>query len=38
MTIAEIILSIIGIGIMIGGFVYGSYDSYCQSKKYRTSK
>ena len=38
MTGIEIVFSVIGIGIIIGGFVYAIYDSYCQSKDYRTSR
>lgn len=38
MTVVEIVFSVIGIGIIIGGFVYAIYDSYCQSKDYRTSR
>lgn len=38
MTVIEIVFSVIGIGIIIGGFVYAIYDSYCQSKDYRTSR
>ena len=38
MTDIEIDLSANGIGIIIGGFVYAIYDSYCQSKDYRTSR
>ncbi len=38
MTAVEIVFSVIGIGIVIGGFVYAIYDSYCQSKEYRTPK
>ena len=38
MTGIEIVFSVIGIGIIIGGFVYAIYDSYCQSKEYRTSR
>ena len=38
MTVIEIVFSVIGIGIIIGGFVYAIYDSDCQSKDYRTSR
>ena len=38
MTVIEIVFSVIGIGIVIGGFIYAIYDSYYQSKEYRTKK
>lgn len=34
MTIIESVFSVIGIIIIIGGFVYGIYDSYYQSKEF----
>ena len=37
MTVIEIVFSVIGIGIIIGGFVYAIYDSYCLSIDYRSS-
>ncbi len=38
MTGIEIVFSVIGIGIIIGGFVYANNDSYCQPKDYRTTR
>lgn len=38
MTVVEIVFSVIGIGVVIGGFIYAIYDSYYQSKEYRTKK
>lgn len=38
MTAIEIAFSVIGICIVIGGFIYAIYDSYYQSKEYRTKK
>lgn len=38
MTIFEHIFSVIGILIIIGGFVYGIYDSYFEGKGSSSSK
>ena len=38
MTIFEHIFSVIGILIIIGGFVYGIYDSYFEGKGTSSSK
>ncbi len=38
MTIIEHIFSVIGILIIIGGFVYGIYDSYFEGKGTSSSK
>lgn len=38
MTIFEHILSVIGILIIIGGFIYGIYDSYFEGKGTSSSK